>query len=243
MDSKKILAMLLILSVAGLAGCININTSRNGNGDREHTVTAVGNSELRFDPDQAEVYLGFSIVKDSAEEAQNEANRVTNAIIDGLRYKGISENDIQTERLSLHEEHRWEDGTSRIVGWRATQNLKITTEDLNKVGTIIDVAVENGANRINNINFGLSKEKEQEYKNQALELAVKNAREKAEILAVGSGHELGMVKQISEADFYYMPFRYAMESVEVEDAARSAATVIPSDVVITARVNAVYYVR
>jgi len=236
MKINMIFGILLVIVLIGLTGCQQTN---EGN-----TLNAQGTSELTFDPDEAEVWAGISIVKDTAEETQSEANKVVNAIIDGLRYKGISEDDIETESLNLYEERTWtQDEGSKVIGWRATQTLKIKTADLTKVGTIVDIAVNNGANQINNINFGLTQEKEQEYKKQALSEAAKNAKEKAEILAESLGAKLGKIKTVSESNFYYMPYRYDMVKAAGELAVEEAATIMPSDVKVTANVNIVYYLK
>jgi len=236
MKINMIFGVLLVIALIGLTGCQQTK--------EEHTINVQGNSELTFDPDEAEVWAGISIVKDTAEEAQSEANKVVNAIIDGLRYKGISEDDIETERLSLYEERVWtRDEGSKLIGWRATQTLKVKTADLTKVGTIVDVAVNNGANQIDNINFGLTEEKEQEYKKQALSEAAKNAKEKAEVLAESLGAKLGKIKTVSESNFYYMPYRYDMVKASGELAVEEAATVMPSDVQVTANVNIIYYIK
>ena len=229
---KKIL-ILFIIALIALTGC---QTSEN-------TINVQGESELTFEPDQAEVWAGISITKLTAEEAQTEANTVINAIISGLKADGIAEKDIETEQLSLYEDRRWEDGISKVVGWRATQVLKIKTQDLTKVGTIVDVAVNNGANQINNINFGLTEAKEQEYKKQALAEATKSAKEKAETIADSLGVALGKVKTVSESNYYYSPRTYALESKTDEDMAGEAAQIIPGDVTVTGRISIVYYVK
>ncbi|MEE9525714.1 MAG: SIMPL domain-containing protein [Candidatus Woesearchaeota archaeon] len=229
---KAIIGMFMIVMLA-ITGCTG-----------GQTINVSGDSEILVDPDQAEVWAGISIVKLSAEEAQSEANKVINDIIDGLRYKGISEDDIATERLSLYEERRYENGKSTVVGWRATQTLKITTEDLDKVGTIVDVAVNNGANQIQNINFGLSDEKEQEVKKEAIAKATTNAKDKAEAIADSLDVRLGKVKTVSEADHYYRPYMYAMEAKAAGDAViQEAAAIMPDKVSVTGQISLVYSVR
>jgi uncharacterized protein YggE len=227
----KIIAMLTALLVL-IAGCTGGNT-----------INVSGNSEITVDPDEAEVWAGISVVKLTAEEAQSEANKVINAIIDGLRYKGISEDDIATERLSLYEERRWESGKSTVVGWRATQTLKISTTDLNKVGPIVDVCVNNGANQIQNINFGLSEEKEQEIKKQAIAKATANAKDKAEAIADSLDVKLGKVKSVSEASHYYRPYSFGMAEVAVAKAVDEASAIMPDKVTVTGQISLVYNVR
>lgn len=233
MELKYIIIGMLILGLVAVAGCVQ----QEGN-----TINVQGTSELTFEPDQAEVWVGISVVKLTAEDAQAEANKVINDIIDGLRYKGIDEQDIETQQLSIYEERRYENGKSTVIGWRATQTLKVKTTDLTKVGTIVDIAVDNGANQINNINFGLTEEKEQEYKRQALAEATKNAKAKAETIADSLGVKLGKIKTVSESNYYYAPYRYGMADVAIEKAYDEAAQVLPSDVSVTATISLVYNV-
>jgi len=230
---KKIMMVFLVIALVALTGC------QQGEGN---TINVQGNSELTVEPDEAEVWAGISIVKDTAEEAQNEANKVINAIIDGLKQKGFT--DIETERLNLYEERTWtKDEGNKIVGWRASQTLKIKTSDLTKVGEIVDVAVNNGANQVNNINFQLSEEKEQEFKKQALAEATTNAKEKAVTIAESLGVSLGKIKTVSESGYYARPYAVMMEAKAGADAVEEAATVLPEDVTVTANIQLVYHVR
>jgi hypothetical protein len=226
---QKIIFAILIIALTALTGCTS-----------ENTINVEGSSEITVDPDEAEVRAGVSIVDVSADLAQNQVNSAINNIINALKDEGIAEDDMSTERLSLYEERRWENGKSTAVGWRATQILKIKTADLSKVGTIVDIAVDNGANQIDNINFGLSEEKEQEYKKQALAQATTNAKEKAETIADSLGVKLDRIKTVSESEFYFRPYAYAMEKTAGEAAVAEAAQVLPGDVEITARISIVY---
>ena len=208
-----------------------------------NTINVAGNAEITLEPDEAEVFAGISIVKFTAKEAQDEANEVVNTMILGLKKIGIAEKDISTEQLRLYEERRWENGKSKVVGWRATQTLKIKTTDLSKVGSIVDAAVNGGANQISNINFGLSKEKEQEAKTQALAEATKVAKEKAETIAASLDVRLGKIKRVSESNYFYEPRVYALEATAIGEAVAEAAQVLPGDVTVRANINLVYNVR
>jgi len=240
METKTILFAILAIALIALSGCVVQVPNGQTN---ENTINVQGSSELTFKPDKAEVWVGISIVKPTAAEAQNEANTVINNILDGLRYKSFTEQDIQTDQLSLYEEREWKDGESKVVGWRATQTLKVKTTDLTKVGTIADVAVNNGANQIQSIQFGLSDAKEKEYKKQALTEATTNAREKAETIAESLGVKLGTVKTVSESNYYAPPWVYSMKnSAAGVDAITEAANVLPSDVTVSASINIIYLV-
>src|SRR3989338_10000427 len=213
-------------------------------GTQSSTLNTDGTSELIFKPDQAKVWVGISILKPNAEDAQAEANKAIKNIIDGLRSKGIKEEDIQTESLNLYEEKDWTQTGSKSKGWRAAQTLKIKTTDFSKVGQIVDIAVKNGANEINNIEFSLSPEKEKEYKNQAIAEATAKAKAKAETMAKGLEAKLGKVISVSESNFNYYPYTYDMLNKAAGTMAiKESATVLPKDVTVTANVNVVYELR
>jgi len=219
------------------------------------TIQTQGNYQTTVTPDLARVWIGVSILKPTAKEAQEEENKIIQEIINGLINQGIPQTDIETESINLYQETclaPYNEYRSYIPpekncnssGYRATQNLKIKTKDFSKVGTIVDIAVNNGANQINNVEFYLSSIKENEYKQNAISEATKNAREKAEAMASGSGARLGRVKSISENQYYATPYSYGMKNNIAGDAAiKEASTILPQSVSVSANVNIVYELR
>ncbi len=226
-------AILAVLLIA-LAGC---------EPSQQNTISVTGDSEIKVDPNQAEVWAGYTIVKDTAEAAQADVNSVVGAMISGFKTEGIADKDIETQQLSLNEEREWTETGSKSLGWRATQTLKITTADMEKVGKIVDIAVANGANQINNIDFSLTPDKEQEYKQQALADATANAKSKAETIAASLGATLGKIVSVSEAQYYYTPYRYAMAETAGIAAPKEAASVNPQQVSVTGQISLVYAVK
>jgi hypothetical protein len=83
-----------------------------------------------------------------------------------------------------------------LVGYEVTQNLTLKIRDLTKIGDIIAKTTEKGANQIGNISFTI--DDEFALKNQARELAIEKAKEKAELIAKQSGMKLGEVKSVYE---------------------------------------------
>ena len=207
------------------------------------TIDVQGNSEISVEPDEAKVWAGVSFVRDSADKAQDEINIVISTMIEGLVDAGIAMEDIETERLNLYEEFAWKEGGRESEGWRASQTLKIKTEDMNKVGEIVDIAVSNGANQINNIEFTLSEKREQEFKQQVVAQATTNAKEKAETIANSLDVRLVKIKSASEAEFGYRPYIYGLEAVAGDAAVKESATVTPEDVTVSANIGLVYVVR
>jgi len=116
-----------------------------------------------------------------------------------LKEAGIEPRDIQTSQLSLNP--RWErrnnnNNPPRIVGYEALNTVIVRVRDLGAVGAILDVLTQTGANRINQISFGIQKPRP--HKDEARRLAVADARTKAELYAQAAGVELGPIISISE---------------------------------------------
>lgn len=209
------------------------------------TISAAGHAEMTIMPDVARVYAGISILKPTAAQAQAEADKVVNKILDGLRYKGIAENDIETDTLVLYEERVWDEkeAQTKSVGWRATQTLKIKTKDLTKVGDVVDVAVNNGANQINSIEFYLSTAREDESKAKVLALATQNAKKKAQTIADNVGVKLERVVSASESNYGYVPYQYTMANNMGKDAVQESTTVLPKSVTVSADMTLVYAIN
>jgi uncharacterized protein YggE len=230
MKMRYIIGMLAVII---LAGCM-----------QESTVNVQGTYQRDYHPDQATVSVGVSLLNETAENAQNQANKIINNIIDGLHSLGIQDKDIQTQQLSLYEEQSYTANRgTQPVGWRATQTLNVMTANLSMVGPIVDKATQSGANQINSINFGLSQAKDNEYRQEALAGASANAKTKAMAIADSLGEKLGGIKSVTESNFNYVPYTYNLQAALPQQAVSEAATVLPSDVTITATISVVYYLE
>ena len=101
--------------------------------------------------------------------------------------------DVSTQSVSLSPV-LGEDGA--VTGFAAS-NVVTTTIDVGRAGSVIDAAVEAGANQV----WGpsLSSSDQTKLYLQALKAAVADAREKAEALAGASGRSLGKVTTVTES--------------------------------------------
>jgi uncharacterized protein YggE len=107
------------------------------------------------------------------------------------------------------------------------------------VGTILDVLTQTGANRINNISFGIQKPRP--HKDEARRLAVADARIKAELYAQAAGVELGQVISISESGGIVQP--RSMARMEVVAMAADAVPVAAGEMGLRATVTIVFALK
>ncbi len=174
-----------------------------------------GKSEIEVVPDEARVSLGINIQKDTVGPAQEEANRVINAITEKLKELGIDKEDVKTSNYSIYPNYDYTNGTNRIIGYNINSNLEVTVSDFNKLNSVIDLATAEGANQVGGVQFALSNEKEEELKQQARQEAIKDAQESAQELARLSGIRLGKVVDVNETRMDAWPVSPMYRGAEV----------------------------
>ncbi len=106
--------------------------------------------------------------------------------------KAAGGRDVGTQSVSLSQAF----GPDGAPNGFAASNVVTATADLDRVGALIDAAVEAGANQVNGPSLGVA-DQEKLYR-QALKAAVADARESAQVLASAAGRSLGKVTAIVE---------------------------------------------
>ncbi|HIH42585.1 TPA: SIMPL domain-containing protein [Candidatus Woesearchaeota archaeon] len=210
-------------------------------------ITVSGNSEIDTAPDKAEMYVAVTNEALAAKDAKDKNSETNNNIIDALIKQGLKKEDIETSSFTISPRYTWENdekgnGKQVFKGYEVKHVLKVTTQTIDKVGEFLDAAVDAGANNVEQIRFGLTKEKEAEVKTEALYEAAKNAEEKAIVLATSLGVNLKKAVSIQETSFSYQPYYYDARSVEVSAMAKMESTpiVAPKSVEVKANVNVVF---
>jgi uncharacterized protein YggE len=89
------------------------------------------------------------------------------------------------------------------VGYRVTNQVRITLRDTAKLGAILDKVVSLGANQIDSIEFGVAEP--EALKDEARKLALKNVTDNAKLYAEAAGVTLGPILTITEEESSYQP--------------------------------------
>lgn len=159
----------------------------------QRTITVNGTGSVEADIDQVHLYLSVETRnKDITKSAEENSQRM-NAIITSLKDFGLNEKDITTSGYSVHED-RYDSKNS--ISYVVYNRINILFYDASKTGEIIDLAIKSGATGIQSLSFSSSKE--QESLKQARLLAIKNADEKANLMAAASGLSVGKALRIIE---------------------------------------------
>ncbi len=157
-------------------------------------VTGEGISVTK--PDMAVLTVGVTANGQTVKTAQDQMNSNINKVMDAIKKLGISGDDIKTINYSVNPNTDYNGANQKITGYSAVTNLTINIKDIEKVNSIIDGATASGANQVGGVNFDVSDKTKPE--NEARELAVKEAKKKAEDAAKIAGFKLGRIINYSE---------------------------------------------
>lgn len=159
-------------------------------------LTVVGTGRAVLPPDTADVTLGVSLRDASASEVAQSASAAMAAVVVALTEAGIAEDAIQTTQLNLSPVYDYDTEPPPIVGWEATNMVRVTVSDVGAVGDIVDSATQAGANRIDGITFRVDDQSAAEA--AARVAAVQDASVKARELAAAAGLDLSDIISLSE---------------------------------------------
>jgi uncharacterized protein len=162
----------------------------------EHVVTVSGSGEVSVAPDVADVVIGVQVTKPTVAEAQSAAATSMSAVVAAIKKDGVDPKDIVTVNLSLNPVYEYNGSTSKLTGQQFVNTVRVTVRDLTKVAAIVDDSVTAGASTIQGITFRLNNPKTVEA--QARQLAMQDARAKADALVSSAGVSIKGVASITE---------------------------------------------
>lgn len=164
-------------------------------------VRATGESTVSVKPDQAKINIGVNTTAATAQEAAALNASQMDALLDRLKQALGGSGETRTINYSITPNYRYATGQPPVLaGFTCANTVEATTNDLSRVGGIIDAAAQAGANNIAGLSFGLKND--EPVKSQALAAAARQARAHAEAIATGLGARLGAVSSAQEGAVY-----------------------------------------
>ena len=238
---------LIVIAIAAVIMAFNSGVIKivNTTEDQRNTITVSGNAELEVEPNQAEIYVRIETFNVKADDAKDENARISDKVMKALKKSGIKNDDIESSSFNLNPRYDYDrnKGESILKGYTATNVLKVTTKDVDNAGKVIDVAVDNGANSIQSVNFGLTKETQKEMSGEALIRAAEVAKDKAESLAASLGINLGKVISVQESSFNFIPFAAPVAEMAVAKADGIETQIVPGNVEVRGSVTMAYEIK
>ncbi|MDN7013366.1 DUF541 domain-containing protein [Methanoculleus sp. FWC-SCC3] len=219
-------ALLGIALMVLCAAVIGNVTAQLPEESRDKLIHVSGTGKVTTTPDQAVVVFAVETENTDVKAAQQQNAERMDAVVNALKGAGIPEKDIRTAGYNIipvTENDNRGLTTSKVKYYRVINSLEVTLNDVNRAGEIVDLAVENGANKVNRFSFTLSDARQQEFRSQALTAAVAQARGDADAVAAAIGKTIVDVKEVNVGN-NYIPLVYDTRYDSMEKAASGAAS-------------------
>ena len=158
--------------------------------DYNDVMLVNGEGEAKMEPTIALIRLRVRIESSKADNAYREGHTVINSILDSLKDRGVSGENIRSSEYDfgpLKENVSGTTGKTKTVGYRLRQDMDVSLEDElevleRKAAEIVGMATKLGV-EVSEISFGVKKESLRSLEAQALANAARDAKAKAEAIA------------------------------------------------------------
>jgi uncharacterized protein YggE len=223
---RRLMLLSMLVGVAPLAGQ---QAAQPPSGWQGPDIVTSATGEARVTPDRAQIFIGVQTRAATAAQAGADNARKTRAVIDAVKARGIPAEQIATSEYNLYPEYdhreqpREGPQTPRVIGYVATNTVRVEVRRLDQVGAVIDAALAAGANMVNTIQFFASNV--DVARRAALAEAVSRARGDAAALATAAGGSLGALLELNTQSPPVRPL-YGGERAMRLDAGAAAQTPI-----------------
>jgi uncharacterized protein YggE len=165
--------------------------------ESDHSVTVTGSGSVDVKPDIARIHMSVIERNSSLEDAQNAVANVTVKVLKLLDELEIDRQLITTIGATVRPDYRWnrDKEQQELLGYVAERSIQIELRNLDKLGLLIEGAVQAGVNQVSPPVLDYQ-ERANAYR-QALARAAEDARSNAITIARTLDTKLGKVIELN----------------------------------------------
>jgi uncharacterized protein YggE len=187
---------ILVTNFLVLVTLFSIQAQQIQSFDDRPKITVSGESVVKVQPDQIVITFGIETWDKNIMTAKQENNEIMKKAIIVIRESGMQDKDIQTDYLSIEPRYDNNYEKKNFIGYFVRNTFVVNLSEPDKVEDLVTGVLHSGVNYIHNINFQTTEFKK--YREQARELALNAAKEKAEKMAGTLNQTIGDPIQINE---------------------------------------------
>ncbi|MFN9835335.1 MAG: SIMPL domain-containing protein [Pseudanabaena sp.] len=163
----------------------------------ERVITVTGRGERSVKTTKARIQLGVNVEGKTAIAVQEEVARQANSIVSRLQQLNVEK--LQTTSVQLSPKYVYENNRQRQDGFTGQTSVSFLVA-LDQAGTVLDAAVNSGANQIEQISFIASDVELNAAKQLALQDAIKDAQTQSNTVLSALGFTPKTIKTINISD-------------------------------------------
>jgi uncharacterized protein len=207
-------------------------------------IVTSGEGEVKRAPDRAWVVIRAESRARDPKEAQRLNTEAMVAVTAKLKGMALGDDVIRTISYELQPEFDYANGRQTLRGYLARNAIEVRVDDVTRVGDVLGAAVGSGATSVGGLRFDLKDMEAAE--REALRLAVRDARGRADAAATGAGVRIDRVIRIEEIRSPIVrpqPMQQMREMASVAMAADAPPPIAPGTIEIRAQVTLTAAIR
>lgn len=220
---------------------------------REPHIYVEGSAEVEVAPETAFLSVLIEESNPSAEEAKQVVDARSRKLIALSKELGITGTDISTSGFNIAPHYDYENGRSVYRGTTVSRTIDLTLNNLERYPALLKALIDSGVSRT--LNHELDVKNREEVLSRARVKAMKDARQKAQMLAQSQDMKLGGVHSISEFNLRQDEMHKLYPSAAVGgagkrglataeyDISRAEEPFLPGVLVVKAQMYVVYYLK
>ena len=231
----------LFLVVTFLASTLSVAAQ-----NLQSTIEVQGSAEVKVVPDEVFILFGAETSDPDLKIAKSQNDERVKKLLALTKELRIDPRYVQTDFINIEP---WEHdmGNQRVrTEYRIRKNIAVTLRDVAKFEELLSRALEGGINHVHGIQFRTTELRK--YRDQAREMALQAAQEKAALLAGKLGRQVGPAIRVSEySGGWYSPYSWwgqsynsnamAQNSSQAGGASSTDGTIALGQITVTASVS------
>lgn len=214
--------------------------------DNRGVISVSGNATENYQADTVTVTLSVITSAKTVKEATQENNKTAGNVISSIKKVINSSTDtIKTSMYSVYPEYIYDNSkrTNVLTGYKAVNQVTVTSKQINNGSNIIDAAISAGANRVENIDF--SKDRNTISCKSVIEKATANAKQNANYALQELGAKITGIKNINvncDSNIEPRPMRTYLGLAESAGAKAAPTPIEAGDTKIYSNVNIDFFI-
>ncbi len=211
--------------------------------NKNSTLEINGQARMSVMPD--EVVFSITVNQENADfgEALDQLNTEISAIKSQLKKAKVEDKNIKTTNYSINENWKYENGKRFQDGYKAMHSINVHIAFDKETMKSVYGAIRDSKVKVNmRLSFGLSNQKT--FESELMQMAVKDAKSKAELLATAANMEVVGIKKITYGGRTnnYQPRNYnmAMDASSVRSKGAANIDVTPGAITLSDQVFIVF---
>lgn len=199
--------------------------------DKTPQIAVTGTAEVLVEPDETHISLDVTKLDKNLEIAKKQNDETTAKILEVTKRFNIPSQNVNIRNISVEVKNKIirdpkkpvydEDGDLTgekvFLGYEVSKTVRIKFLELNKFEELFSELLKTGVTEVNSVSFETSKLRQ--YKDQARDMALKAAKEKATAMAGAIGQTIGKAIKITEGTISNTSLNYSISGINSNSSA------------------------